>query len=256
MPDALPAPSLPRRDRIAILAALAGLTLVCWIYLVWMAVAMSPMDMAMQMRPWTAVDFGLMLAMWVIMMIGMMVPSAAPMALIYASIARKAGREGQTLPSTAIFVSGYIAIWSLFSLAATLAQWGLESAALLSPMMVTTSPLVGGGIVVAAGVYQLSPAKQVCLEHCRSPVHFISSHWKVGASGAFRMGLEHGAFCLGCCWLLMGLLFFGGVMNLFWILGITLFVLLEKILPAGLAGGRLAGIGLIGLGAAVMISQV
>jgi predicted metal-binding membrane protein len=265
MREAPPAPALPRRDRVAILTALAGLTLVCWAYLVWMAIGMTQMDMsqmdmsrldmsmAMQVKPWTVVDFALMFAMWVIMMIGMMVPSATPMALIYAAVARKAQREGHTLPSTAFFVSGYVAIWTLFSLAATLAQWGLDRAALLSPMMVTTSPLAGGAILIAAGIYQLTPAKQACLEHCRAPAHFISTHWRNGGLGAFKMGVEHGAYCLGCCWLIMGLLFFGGVMNLLWIFGITLFVLLEKVVPAGPAAGRLAGIALIALGGAVLV---
>ncbi len=238
--------SLPPRDRIVILAALAGTTLLAWIYLVDMAAGMDGMmaidaGAMMQIKPWTAAEFGYMLLMWVIMMVGMMVPSAVPMALIYAAIARKAARAGTTLAPTAFFVSGYIVIWSLFSVVATLAQWGLDQAALLSRMMVLTSPGLGAGLLIVAGLYQMTPMKDACLRHCRSPAHFISRSWKPGAVGAFRMGLEHGAYCLGCCWILMGLLFLGGVMSLLWIAGITLFVLLEKVLPFGHLAGRIAG---------------
>jgi predicted metal-binding membrane protein len=238
--------SLPLRDRIVILSALAGTTILAWVYLLQRASAMDgtmAMDAGAMVRitPWTGVEFGYMLLMWVIMMVGMMVPSAAPMVLIYAAVARKAARQGTTLPPTAFFVSGYIVIWSVFSVVATLAQWGLDQAALLSPAMVVTSPGLGAGLLIVAGLYQMTPFKDSCLRHCRSPVHFISQSWKPGAFGAFRMGLEHGTYCLGCCWILMGLLFFGGVMSLLWIAGITMFVLLEKILPFGPVGGRIAG---------------
>ena len=239
--------SLPLRDRIVILSALAGTTVLAWIYLLEMAVGMDGMmtmdaGAMMQIKPWTSAEFGYMLLMWVIMMVGMMVPSAMPMALIYAAIARKAARQGTTLAPTAFFVCGYIVIWSVFSVVATLAQWGLDRAALLSPMMVVTSPGLGAGLLIVAGLYQMTPMKDACLRHCRAPAHFISQRWKPGAFGAFRMGLEHGAYCLGCCWILMGLLFFGGVMSLLWIVGITAFVLLEKVLPFGRVGGRIAGV--------------
>jgi predicted metal-binding membrane protein len=226
--------------------------------------AMSPMptgttatahDMIVSMlepKAWSASDFSMMFVMWVVMMIGMMVPSAAPIALIYAAIVRKAARDGTALAPTGVFVAGYIAMWALFSLGATLAQWGLDQARLLSPMMVSTSPWLGGGLLVAAGAYQLTPQKQACLEHCRAPARFISEHWRPGVAGAFRMGVEHGAYCLGCCWLLMGLLFFGGVMDLLWIGGITVFVLLEKVLPMGAQGARWAGGALLLLGFAVI----
>jgi predicted metal-binding membrane protein len=245
---------LPRRDRAAVLAGLAGVTLLSWAYLVLLARrmgAMSGMD-AMRLAPWTPADFLLMFLMWAVMMVGMMVPSAAPMALVYAAVARKAERQGASVAPAFVFVAGYVAVWTLFSLGATLAQWGLERLALLSPAMVATSPLLGGSLLVFAGIYQLTPAKDACLRHCRAPAHFFARHWRPGTMGAFRLGLTHGAFCLGCCWLLMGLLFFGGVMNLLWIAAITLFVLLEKLLPAGLAVGRLAGLALVALGAVVV----
>ena len=250
--------ALPRRDKIAILTGLIGVTVLAWIYLVVMATGMADMGSSdsmamMQLRRWTAVDFLLMFLMWAVMMVGMMAPTAIPMTLIYAAVARKAAHQDTPLAPTATFVAGYIVIWTLFSAAATVAQWALDQAALLSPMMVTTSPALGASLLIAAGVYQLTPFKNACLRHCRAPAYFISEHWRPGASGAFRMGVEHGAICLGCCWVLMGLLFFGGVMSLLWIAGITLFVLLEKIIPHGVLGGRLAGVAMIGAGV-VMIA--
>jgi predicted metal-binding membrane protein len=251
-PDA-PAPPLPGRDRLAILSALAGVTALAWDYLIVLARGidgMQAMDSApmLGLRPWSALEFALMFAMWAVMMVGMMVPSAAPTALVYAAVARKAAREGTPVAPTAAFVSGYVVTWTLFSLGATLLQWALERAALLSSMMVSTSPALGASLLIGAGLYQLTPYKNACLRHCRMPMHFIAEHWRPGTAGAFRMGLEHGAFCLGCCWLLMGLLFLGGVMNLLWIAAITLFVLLEKLLPLGDSGGRVAGLAMIGVG--------
>ncbi len=209
------------------------------------------MDM-MGLQPWTPWHFGMMFAMWAIMMVGMMLPSATPTTLVYTAVARKAEREGSRVAPVSAFVLGYLFMWTLFSFGATLAQWGLEEAALLSPMMVSSSSALGAALLIGAGVYQLTPWKDGCLEHCRSPAHFIAEHWHPGTSGAFRMGLEHGAYCLGCCWVLMGLLFFGGVMNLLWIAAITLFVVLEKVMPFGAGGGRWAGIAMIVAGGLVL----
>ena len=167
-PDSGGVPALPRRDRIAIGSALAGVTILAWIYLVAVAAAMDPKSM-MQIRPWTALDALLMFLMWAVMMVGMMVPSAAPMTLIYAAVARKAARQGSTLAPTAVFISGYIVMWTLFSAGATLAQWWLERSALLSPAMVTTNSLLGAGLLIFAGLYQLTPAKDVCLRSCHGP---------------------------------------------------------------------------------------
>ena len=226
-----------------------------WLYLIVMAREMASMPMAMMgLHAWTPAHFGMMFAMWAIMMVGMMLPSATPTTLVYTAVARKASREGTPVAPVAAFVAGYLFMWTLFSLGATLAQWGLESAALLSPMMVSASPALGGVLLIGAGVYQLTPFKDACLEHCRSPAHFIAERWRSGTLGAFRMGVEHGAFCLGCCWVLMGLLFFGGVMNLLWIAAITLFVLVEKVAPFGVGGGRLSGIGMVGAGLFVLLS--
>ncbi len=194
-----------------------------------------------------------MFFMWAIMMVGMMLPSATPMILLYAGMVRKAERQGTPMAPTVAFVCGYLAIWCMFSVGATLLQWGLHEAAWLSPMMRARSSGLGGSLLMIAGLYQLTPWKNVCLDHCRSPAHFLSHHWRPGVRGAFRLGLEHGVYCLGCCWAMMGLLFFGGVMNLLWIVGISLFVFLEKMLPFGMWGGRLAGGGLIVLGVLVLV---
>jgi len=247
---------LPRRNFWAIVVSLAGITLLSWAYLVSMAGGMAmPKGMAaMQMQAWDFRYFLMMFLMWAVMMIGMMLPSVTPTVLIYAAVARKSAVQGTPVAPTGAFVSGYIAMWIGFSLLATLMQWSLEKAALLSPMMVSRSASLGAALLIAAGIYQWLPLKDKCLHQCRSPVDFISSNWRSGTIGAFRMGLSHGTFCLGCCWVLMGLLFVGGVMNLLWIAAITLFVLLEKLLPLGDKGGRVMGLLMIasGMGIAFM----
>ncbi len=247
MSDSSTLETLVKRDRAVVLAGLAGVTGLAWAYLFITAAEMGgPMDAgalaaAMQIKPWTGLDFLLMFLMWAVMMVAMMLPSAAPMILLFAAVCRKQAAQGRTFAPVGVFVAGYLAVWSAFSLGATLLQWGLEQAALLSPMMVGTSPLLGGGLLVVAGLYQWSPLKQACLRHCRSPIHFIVHHRREGPGGAFVMGLEHGAFCVGCCWFLMGLLFVGGVMNLLWVAAIAAFVLIEKVLPFGVLGGRVTG---------------
>jgi predicted metal-binding membrane protein len=253
----MPLFALRPRDRVAVLSAIGAITALSWLYLFDMARGMDQMEMGSMsmtgLHPWTPAHFGMMFSMWAIMMVGMMLPSATPTTLIYTAVARKASREGTPVAPVAAFVAGYLLMWTLFSFGATLAQWGLERAALLSPMMVSNSPALGGALLVGAGIYQLTPFKDACLEHCRSPAHFISGHWRPGTPGALRMGIEHGAYCLGCCWVLMGLLFFGGVMNLLWIAAITLFVLLEKVVPFGAGGGRWAGVGMVLVGTLVFL---
>jgi len=201
------------------------------------------------LHPWTALDAALTFAMWAVMMVGMMLPSATPMTLIYAGVVRKAARDGSVLPPTAVFVAGYLCAWTLFSGAATASQWALEQAALLSPMLVATSPRLGAGLLIAAGAWQLTPWKDVCLARCRNPVHFFAQNFRSGVRGALRLGFRYGLYCLGCCWLIMGLLFVGGVMNLLWIAALTLFVLAEKVFARGVWGGRVAGIAMIAFGA-------
>ncbi len=215
-------------------------------------------NMLISLVTWTSGHALVMFSMWWLMMIAMMLPSAAPMVLLHATVTRKplarADDAGPDAPpqrlrwTTTAFIAGYLAMWGAFSLVAVVAQWALERGELLSAMMMSTSKLLGSGLLLAAGVWQLTPFKTVCLRHCRSPISFLSTHWHPGVGGAFRMGIEHGVFCLGCCWFLMTLLFYGGVMNLIWIIGLALLVLAEKAMPAGVAFGRVTGLLLIALG--------
>jgi len=230
--------AVARRDRLVVLAALGAIAGLCWWYLIDMAMGMGAMDgmAGMRAQPWDLSYFLAMFAMWAIMMVGMMVPSAAPMVLIYARIQRKQSQEAPYV-STTLFTAGYLLAWTVFSLLAAGLQWGLTELALLTPMMESASPWFAGALFVAAGVYQLSPLKNACLRHCQSPLHFISRHWRKSRFGPLRMGVEHGAYCLGCCWVLMALLFTLGVMNLLWVAALTVFVLLEKVVRIG--NGRL-----------------
>ena len=247
-----------KRDRLITLGGLIVITALAWLYLQALAAEMNDMrsmdGMAAmaRLRPWTATDAWLTFVMWAVMMVAMMAPSATPVILLYARIYRGRDDERQPLAPTGAFFLGYIAVWIAFSLAMTALQWGLEQMALLSPMMTSASPVFGGLVLIAAGVYQWLPAKNVCLGHCRSPVHFLSTHWRAGAPGAFRMGLEHGVYCLGCCWVLMILLFVGGVMNLLWVAAMAVFVLVEKAAPFGRMAGRAGSILLIVGGIAVL----
>ena len=237
---------MPRRDLLAIGFSLVGITILAWFYLVFMGTQMSdPMQVgmsAMQAPTWDAAYFLSMFVMWAIMMVGMMVPSVAPAVLIYAGVARKANARGHTMTPTGAFVAGYLVVWILFSLAATSAQWGLHSLTLVSPMMVSSSKWLSAGLLVAAGVYQWLPIKNQCLHQCRSPIEYISSNWRSGYAGAAKLGIGHGLYCLGCCWVLMILLFVGGVMNLLWVAAIAVYVLLEKVLPFGEITARVMGI--------------
>jgi predicted metal-binding membrane protein len=215
-------------------------------------------DMVMSPGPWTPGYALLMFSMWWLMMIAMMLPSAAPLVLLHAAVTRtrlaRADDAGPSVPShrlpsaTSAFIAGYLVMWGAFSLVAVVAQWALERRELLSAMMMPTSKFLGSGLLLAAGFWQLTPLKTVCLRHCRSPISFLSTHWRPGVGGAFRMGTKHGVLCLGCCWFLMALLFYGGVMNLIWIIGLASFVLAEKMMPAGVAFGRLTGLLLIAWG--------
>jgi predicted metal-binding membrane protein len=243
-------------------AGLVGITVAAWVYVVVAAHRMADgsgqsmqpmMDAMTRVQPWTASEFGLRLTMWAVMMVAMMVPTAAPMTLMYAAVARKAAAQHTPLAPTFVFVAGYLAMWTIFSLVATIAQHALDQAALLSPTMVSSSARFGAALLIAAGVYQFTPLKNVCLKNCRAPAHFMSRHWRTGNLGAFRMGLRLGAHCVGCCWILMGLLFVGGVMNLFWIAAIAIFILLEKTIPFGDVSGRLAGAALIVVGALSLV---
>lgn len=255
---------LLKRDSAIVIASLAAVTLFAWLYLIVLARAMAEGDirlmgmatmkamgemggaLIMEPQAWTGATFILMLVMWWVMMIGMMIPSAAPMILIYDRVQRKRLAKANAAWRTGLFTLGYVLTWLGFSLVATLLQWALSKFALLSPMMVGTSHVLAAAIFAIAGLYQFTSLKHACLANCRMPIHFLAAHWRNGNLGALRMGLHHGAFCVGCCWFLMALLFVGGVMNLLWVAAIAAFVLLEKILPRGLWVSRASGAAMLG----------
>jgi predicted metal-binding membrane protein len=253
-----------RRDRHLVAGGLIAVIAIAWLWILLgagtgmsakdMIVGSSREAMASMMAPaqWNAGYAGVIFTMWWMMMAAMMLPSAAPILLLFARINRKEKSAGRPFIATGVFAAGYLVAWGVFSALATGLQWTLERLGLLSPMMMTTSYWLGGSILLAAGIWQLTPIKGICLRHCRSPVGFLVQSWRPGRTGAFRMGLEHGAFCLGCCWFLMGLLFFGGIMNLFWIIGLAAFVLLEKTVPMGSWIGRIAGVGIAAWGALLL----
>lgn len=246
-----------RRDRALLVASLLLVAAGSWGWLLSGAGTMEDMGgmlMPMSSGPWTASHAAVVLAMWAAMMAAMMLPSAVPMVLFYAMLARRQRAAAQAGGSAALFIAGYVAVWAGFSVAATSLQFVLERLALLSPMMETTSVALAGGVLIAAGIYQWMPLKQSCLRRCRSPLEFVLTRWRAGPTGALVMGLRHGADCLGCCWLLMLLLFVGGIMNLGWIAGLALFVLVEKLAPAGHWIGRAAGVLLVLWGAATWLS--
>ena len=271
---------LLRRDRLIVFVGLFLLTTLAWTYLYYLSTQMhsgtgilaafsgmssgvgvvdaSPGDgMAIaelvKLGPWTTVDALLMFLMWAVMMVAMMVPSATPLILLYARVVRHSKKEPGSLVHTGAFLVGYLIVWTVFSAAATLMQFGLEQAALLSPMMTSMSPVFGGLVLLGVAAYQWTPYKDACLRRCRSPVWFLSTYWQDGANGALRMGLAHGTYCLGCCWALMLILFVGGVMNLLCVAVITIFVLAEKVLPRGRDFGR-AGAVLMGLAGIILIA--
>lgn len=257
LPDASRYGGLPKRDRLLVWGCMFAIAALAWGYLIHLDRSMAPdqdatmagMGMAMPMpMPWTSANLLYTFAMWVVMMIGMMAPAAAPVMLVYAGLQRR--RENRRLPATVLcFGLGYLAVWAGFSAAMTLVQWALHEALLLSPAMAVSSRVAAGAILCVAGLYQLTPWKRTCLTHCRSPLGFLMTNWRDGKRGALAMGMRHGAFCLGCCWALMGVLFVTGVMALTWVAALALLVLLEKVGPAGLHVARLSGFALIAAGA-------
>jgi predicted metal-binding membrane protein len=248
---------LARRDKIALLVAILAVAGVAWSYLALSAAHMS-MDgaahaaMGMSSVSWTAKIAMLTFTMWAVMMVAMMLPTAAPMVLTYAAVVGRVAPGQSKRSSVAVFATAYLLVWFGFSLAATLLQWGLERAAVLSSTTMALGPFLGGGLLIAAGVYQLSPLKEFCLRNCQSPLIFIASNWRSGLEGALRMGARHGAYCVGCCWVLMLLLFVGGVMNLLWVATISLFVLIEKLFTSRYVR-RMSGAGLVIAGAILTV---
>jgi predicted metal-binding membrane protein len=236
-----------RRDRAATLVALLAASLIAWAYIA-AGIGMDREAMSMPDMPmpadWTPARFGLMFAMWAIMMVAMMLPSAAPMVLLFAVIERRR-RAVPPFPATALFAGAYVLVWAAFSLAATALQWQLDRLALLTPMIATVNATVAATTLIAAGIYQFTPLKQACLRGCRSPLEFISRYWH---RGPFGIGLLHGLYCLGCCWMLMLVLFVGGVMNLVCVALIAGVVLIEKLTPQGKWVGYPVGLVLVGGG--------
>jgi predicted metal-binding membrane protein len=236
-----------RHDRRIAIGSLAGIVVLAWIYLWRSAAGMDHGSMTMAAMP-RAADAGalaLTFVMWTVMMAGMMLPSAAPTVLLYGALVRKNGEQGTVLPGVWIFSGAYLLIWTGFSVAATALQALLEQVSLLTPAMTSASTTLSAVVLLAAGAYQLTPLKQTCLSKCRNPLEFFVTRWRAGRAGAFRMGLEHGLYCVGCCWALMLLLFVAGVMNLLWVALIAAFVLVEKLLPAALFVSRASGAMLI-----------
>lgn len=216
---------------------------------------MADMAMAGMPMPWSLADALLMLVMWAVMMIGMMLPSALPMILLYQQMLRRCMTGPQRHLALLLFCLAYLLVWVGFSLIATASQWGLDRLALLSPAMRSQSHWLGAALLLGAGVYQWLPGKSACLAHCHGPVQFLLGHWHAGVRGGWQMGLRHGLYCLGCCWMLMGLLFVGGVMNLLWVALISAYVLLEKIIPRADWLSRGTGVLLFAWGLAVLLAQ-
>jgi predicted metal-binding membrane protein len=245
-----------QHDRRLVILALFAISALALGYTVWLAKGfdMSGM-MSPDFIPWSAGHFAFMLAMWVVMMIGMMTPSVAPMVLLYVEIGRQGAARGQPFASAGWFVAGYLLSWIAFAAFATLAQWLLEWRAIVTPMMAGTGEVLGGIALLAAGIYQWLPIKQSCLSQCRAPLSFVQRHggFQASARGSLRLGVLHGLYCIGCCWVLMLLLFAFGVMNLLWIAGLMLFVLLEKVVPWSRALSRVSGLVACAAGVALML---
>jgi predicted metal-binding membrane protein len=261
-----------RRDRLLVAGALGAIVVVAWGYLVWLAadMDMGGMDMsgfrmipagigimAPANAPWKAIEFTFVFAMWAVMMVGMMAPSAAPMILMYARVGRQAKAEGKPLAATGWFMAGYFLVWIGFSAAATIVQWVIERAMLLDSQMASTSNALGGSVLIAAGIYQWTPLKDVCLFQCQTPLQFLMRHggFRGDVQGCMLLGVRHGAYCVGCCWALMALLFVGGVMNVLWIAFLTLLILLEKLTPVGRWVARASGVVCVAAGAWMLLGS-
>jgi predicted metal-binding membrane protein len=266
-----PLEAVLRRERLVAAAALVAIVALAWADVLWLAadMDMGGMDMrglrmvpagiglmAPAAAPWSAVEFAFVFAMWAVMMVGMMTPSAAPMILLYARLGREGRRAGRPLAAAGWFAAGYLLAWGGFSLAATGVQWALDREALLDPRMAGASPALAAIVLLAAGAYQWTPLKDACLAQCRTPIGFLVRHggFRGDVAGCVRLGLRHGAYCVGCCWSLMALLFVVGVMNVLWIALLALLVLLEKVTPWGRWIARAAGLACVVAGAWIAVA--
>lgn len=243
------------RERAIALASLLAVAGLAWLYLLGEASRMGSLEM-MDMRPtspWEPAALLLTFSMWAVMMVGMMLPSAMPMLLLYGTMARRNAERGVMLTAVWVFAAAYLLVWVGFSVGATLLQAVLKSVALLSDSMASASPRLTALLLVVAGLYQWLPAKAACLEQCRNPLQFLLARWRRGTVGGLRMGAEHGLYCVGCCWALMILLFAVGVMNLIWVAVIAGFVFIEKLLPAPRIASRAAGVALTSAGVYLLL---
>lgn len=259
------ASNIGRRERFLLLISLLAFSGLAWTYLVIdaqrmnaaMAISSGDVKIAAMASPWEPASLFMTFAMWAVMMVGMMLPSAAPAITLYATMVRRNREIGTTLPSAWLFTAGYLLVWAGFSVAASVLQASLQEIQMLSPMMISTSVTLSSAILIIAGIYQWLPFKRACLEKCRTPLQFFLMRWRTGGFGSIAMGAEHGVFCVGCCWALMLLLFAVGIMELFWVVLIACFVLSEKLLPENTWLGRwfsrLAGLGMVITGVAMLV---
>jgi predicted metal-binding membrane protein len=213
-----------RHDRLVLAVVLAGLTALCW-------AQMAAGAGAGQLLPCCGARFSITFSMWLVMMAGMMIPTVAPMVLVHAAIVRRSDAPVGPWRSSGLFLAGYLLTWSAFSAAAAGVQTLLYRTALLDGRSLAVGPWAGAAVLLAAGVFQFSSAKNRCLRQCRHPIGYFLTGWRQGPAGSLSMGVRHGAACVGCCWLLMALLFAVGIMNIVWSAVITAFVMAEKILP-------------------------
>ncbi len=234
---------------------LVVISILAWVYLWIDASKMNSMSGMNKMNssPWSIEIIFSNFLMWSIMMVAMMIPSAIPAISLYESMVKKNAEREIFLPAVWIFVLGYILIWTAFSLVITVIQALFLSLDWINMMLVSKSIFLTSAILIMAGIYQWLPIKSICLEKCRTPLNFFLGNWKKGNSGALLMGIEHGSFCLGCCWVLMFMLFLAGVMNLIWVALITVFVFIEKVFPKGNLIGKTAGIIMIVAGLVQLI---
>ena len=268
---------LLRRDKLVTCTAILLLIILCSLYTIFgVGMSMSAIEMTpglgqstiamptmanmkkMMMEPasWS-ISYGLLVfLMWWLMMVAMMLPSAAPMILLYTALIRRAQKTKNIITEVTLFISGYLLAWAAFSLFAAALQSQLEVRGWMSPMMMeTTNIYLAAGILIAAGIYQITPLKTVCLEKCRQPASFLAGYKNTWVNSPLRIGLVHGFYCVGCCWFLMGLLFFGGIMNLYWIVGLIIFVAIEKLHEKGVIFGKVLGGGAVFLGIAFLANS-
>lgn len=245
----------PGVDRTVVLTLLVLLAALCWAYLLFRVGRLSPLGTGtggqVRVGAYHADDLVRLLALWTVVIAAMMLPAAAPSVLLYARVKRLV-RERWVYPSTFLFMLGYLFVWACCALAATLADWQLHDMGGLDETMAIAHPTVGALALVAAGVYQWTPAKHVCLDNCRAPLAFVLTHWRRGMWGAFRMGVTDARYCTGCCWLLLALVLPAGVLNLPVIAGLIALILAEKLLPGGHVVACATGLGLVGLGTALL----